>query len=78
MKEEIQIRLKKVKGQIEGVEKMLAENRDCEEVLQQLQAVRSAIKKIMILLIEADVCQILSTRKKEELMNKLKLIFKIK
>ena len=46
MKGEIQIRLKKVKGQIEGIEKMLTENRDCEEVLQQLQAARSATKKI--------------------------------
>jgi len=75
---DVRTRLRKIKGQIEGVEKMLAEKRSCEEILQQLQAIRSAIKEVMILLIESDVCRVLSFKKKEQLIGKLKLLFKIR
>lgn len=33
-------------GQLEGVKKMVEDNRYCVEILQQLKAVRSAIKNI--------------------------------
>ena len=36
-------RLKKVEGQIRGLQKMVAEERDCESIITQLAAVRSAI-----------------------------------
>lgn len=36
-------RLKKVEGQIRGLQKMVAEERDCESIVTQLAAVRSAI-----------------------------------
>ncbi len=37
-------RLRRVEGQIRGVETMLDEERDCQEILQQLSAVRSAVQ----------------------------------
>ena len=36
-------RLKKIEGQIRGLQKMVAEERDCESIITQLAAVRSAI-----------------------------------
>jgi len=36
-------RLKKIEGQIRGLQKMVAEERDCESIVTQLAAVRSAI-----------------------------------
>ena len=39
-------RLNRVLGQLEGVKKMIAENRYCPEILIQLKAVRSAIKAV--------------------------------
>jgi len=36
-------RLKRVEGQIRGLQKMVAEERDCESIITQLAAVRSAI-----------------------------------
>ena len=36
-------RLKKVEGQVRGLQKMVAEERDCESIITQLAAVRSAI-----------------------------------
>lgn len=39
-------RLNRIAGQIEGVKKMVEEDRYCPEILSQLRAVRSAVKGI--------------------------------
>ena len=36
-------RLKKIEGQIRGLQKMVTDERDCESIVTQLAAVRSAI-----------------------------------
>ena len=36
-------RLRRIEGQARGLQKMLDDDRDCREVLQQLKAVRSAV-----------------------------------
>ena len=36
-------RLKKIEGQIRGLQKMVADERDCESIITQMAAVRSAI-----------------------------------
>ncbi len=43
-KEKLIQRLHRVEGQVRGVEIMLDEERDCQEILQQLSAIRSAIQ----------------------------------
>lgn len=43
-KEKLIQRLRRVEGQIRGVESMLDEERDCKEILQQLSAIRSAVQ----------------------------------
>jgi len=37
-------RLKRIEGQVRGVQSMLDEERDCREIMQQLSAVSSAVK----------------------------------
>jgi DNA-binding FrmR family transcriptional regulator len=51
-------RLNKIKGQINGIEKMLESDRACMDVIQQIAAVRSAVSKlgIQILREEAKTC----------------------
>lgn len=44
VKDDLQKRLKRIEGQLRGVQKMLDEDRDCHEVLQQLAAIRSAVQ----------------------------------
>jgi len=39
-------RLKKIEGQVRGLHKMVAEERDCESIVTQLAAVRSAIDSV--------------------------------
>ena len=39
-------RLKKIEGQARGLQKMIEDGRDCESILTQLAAVRSAIESV--------------------------------
>lgn len=56
--QEISQRLKKIEGQIKGIQKMLAERRSCEEVITQIMAARAALDKVagQIVLTHMDEC----------------------
>lgn len=41
-------RLKRIEGQVRGVISMIEQNRECEDILVQLAAIRSGITKVMI------------------------------
>jgi DNA-binding FrmR family transcriptional regulator len=45
-------RLRRIEGQIRGVQSMLTEERNCRDILQQLSAIRSAVQGVSLLLIE--------------------------
>jgi len=51
VKADLTKRLKRLEGQVRGVQKMLDEERDCREILQQLAAIRSATHQARILVI---------------------------
>jgi len=44
-------RLRRVEGQARGLQKMLAEGRDCEDLIIQLAAMREAISKVGMVVI---------------------------
>ena len=39
-------RLRRIEGQVRGLEKMIVDDRDCESLVTQLAAVRSAIESV--------------------------------
>ena len=41
-------RLRKVEGQVRGVQKMIDDERDCRDILQQLSAIRSAVQGVSL------------------------------
>ena len=43
-KEKLIQRLRRLEGQVRGVESMLEQERDCQDILQQLSAIRSAVQ----------------------------------
>ena len=45
-KRELVLRLKRVEGQLRGIQAMIDEGRDCERVTQQLSAARRALDKV--------------------------------
>lgn len=44
-KAKLQNRLKRIEGQVRGVQKMIEEDRYCVDVLVQLSAIQAALKK---------------------------------
>ena len=48
-------RLRRIEGQIQGIQRMLNTDRPCEEVLTQLLAVRAATEKACLLVAEQHV-----------------------
>lgn len=53
----VQARLRRIEGQVKGLQRMLAEGRDCAEVIQQTAAVRSALDGVALELIAAGLEQ---------------------
>ncbi|MGD0895592.1 MAG: metal-sensitive transcriptional regulator [Acidimicrobiales bacterium] len=50
---EVRTRLRRVAGQVEGVERMLSEGRECREVLAQLSAATKALEQAGFRLVAA-------------------------
>jgi DNA-binding FrmR family transcriptional regulator len=43
IKNELTVRLRRIEGQVRGVMRMVEEDRDCPEILQQMSAIRAAL-----------------------------------
>ena len=56
--EKVRLRLKKIGGHVQAIERMLDEGRDCPEILLQISAVRGALAKVGRLVLEdhLDTC----------------------
>jgi DNA-binding FrmR family transcriptional regulator len=59
-------RLRRIEGQVRGVAKMLDEGRECQEILQQLSAIRSAVQQASVTLARSYACECLSDPKKNQ------------
>lgn len=70
----IQQRLNNIAGQIEGVKKMVDEEKDCVQVLTQLKAIKSAIGSVMDTVVEEQFDTCMKSLKDED----KKLLVKIK
>jgi len=44
--DDLVMRLKRVEGQIRGIQKMLQEGRDCKQIIQQITAARKAMDRV--------------------------------
>ncbi len=45
-------RLRRIEGQVQGLQRMLESGRECEELLTQIMAVRSSIDQVGVVLME--------------------------
>ncbi len=52
LKKDIVVRLRRIEGQVKGIEKMVDSEACCKDVLVQIAAVRAAINKVGGLLVE--------------------------
>jgi DNA-binding FrmR family transcriptional regulator len=51
-KEQLQKRLRRIEGQVRGVERMVEEDRYCIEVLTQISAIQAALDKVALGLLD--------------------------
>ncbi|HSQ87658.1 metal-sensitive transcriptional regulator [Romboutsia sp.] len=54
-KDALMRRLKRIEGQVKGIQKMLDEERYCVDILVQISAIRSAINKVGTMILENHV-----------------------
>lgn len=74
-------RLKRSRGQLEAVLRMMDENKSCDEVLMQLSAVKSSVDKAMKLVIAQNIrknSNCTNEKQIEELQKSLDLMLKTK
>jgi len=45
-------RLRRLEGQVRGVQRMVSEHRGCHEIIMQLSAIRSAVDQVGLILLE--------------------------
>jgi CsoR family transcriptional regulator, copper-sensing transcriptional repressor len=53
VKEDLHKRLRRIEGQVRGVQKMVDEERNCQEIIQQMAAIRAAVQNATILYVRA-------------------------
>jgi len=51
-KKKVLNRLKTIKGHIGGIEKMILDNKECEEIILQIGAIKGSISKVGLLILE--------------------------
>ena len=51
----VSTRLRRIEGQVQGLQRMLESQRDCEEILTQVAAVRSSLDQVGLLLMERHI-----------------------
>lgn len=51
-------RINRLVGQLRGIEKMVDQQRDCSEILQQISAVKKAIDGLSKEIVISDICRL--------------------
>jgi DNA-binding FrmR family transcriptional regulator len=64
---ELTVRLRRIEGQVRGVERMIEEGRNCPDILQQMAAIRSAMHQASLILARAYMARCLLEPPEEEI-----------
>ena len=51
-KQEVLMRLRRIEGQVRGLQRMVEEGIPCEQILTQVSAVSSAVKKVGLVMVQ--------------------------
>lgn len=74
-KDDILKRLRRIEGQVRGIQKMIAEDKNCVDTLTQVSAVRAAVNKVGGLILENHsmkcIQNVVSAEDKEKALNEL-------
>lgn len=59
-------RMKRVEGQIRGIQKMMDEEQNCKDIITQLTAVRSAIDRTIGIIVSENLVECISKSDEED------------
>lgn len=54
-KKQLMVRVNRIEGQLKSIRDAIEEERDCEDVLQQIAACRGAINSLLIEIVEGEI-----------------------
>lgn len=69
-------RLRRAQGQLKGLERLICEEADCEQILTQLSACRAALEQLSIVLISEKIKDCLQTSSEQQVEVLLKKFLK--
>jgi DNA-binding FrmR family transcriptional regulator len=73
-REEVGKRLRRVEGQIRGLQRMVEERRECEAILTQLIAARAALDRVGLLVVENYVEECLPTQDPDVMQQRVRRV----
>ncbi|MFZ5626534.1 MAG: metal-sensitive transcriptional regulator, partial [Bacillota bacterium] len=60
-KEEILKRLRRIEGQVKGIQRMIEEDQDCLKILTQIAAVKAAVQAVGVTIVERNTVKCLES-----------------
>jgi len=78
--EDVLVRLRRIEGQVRGLQRMIEERRSCEDIITQIIAVRAALDKVGILALRNHMDECVSgspQEAKEKLQRATELLLKL-
>lgn len=76
----IVMRLRRIEGQVRGLQRMIEESRDCEDIITQLLAVRAALDKVGLITVQSYIDKCVSgppAEARERLRRAMELLLKV-
>lgn len=64
-------RIHRIKGQVEGIEKMMGENKSCLTVVQQIMAAKSALSSLAVEILYRESCDQPSKEDLKKILNNI-------
>ncbi len=61
IQEDMLVRLRRIEGQVRGLQRMIEERRQCEEVITQIMAARAALDKVGLMALQQYVEECIPT-----------------
>lgn len=77
MEDKSLVRLKKIRGQVDGIIKMYSEKRECSDVVIQIAAVRSALGSVGKMMLSDEALECSQNKKHDKLDKLIKQLFDI-
>jgi DNA-binding FrmR family transcriptional regulator len=70
-------RINRIIGQLRGIERMTNEQRDCAEILQQIQAIKKAIDSLSKEIVVSDICRLIPKEDSKKVEKMLESVIRL-